>query len=44
MEPTPMASTAPKIIFGKQESKYRLLEENFISPEECRSLIELVET
>ncbi len=44
MEPAPTTSTAAKIIFDKQESKYRLLEENFISPEECRSLIELVET
>jgi hypothetical protein len=35
---------ATPVKFEAEESKYRLLQENFITPEECRMLVELVET
>jgi predicted 2-oxoglutarate/Fe(II)-dependent dioxygenase YbiX len=44
MEQTQTDSTTPEIVFDQQESKYRLIEENFISPEECQSLIHLIDT
>ena len=39
---TNTAGNAP-IVFDKEESRYRLLQENFITREECQPLIELVE-
>jgi hypothetical protein len=43
MEQTATNPSAGPIVFDKEESKYRLLHENFISPTECKDMIALVE-
>jgi len=43
MEQSQTISSASKIAFSPQEAKYRLVEEAFITPEECLPLIELVD-
>ena len=37
------ATKSDSVVFGKEESKYRLLQENFLKPKECQTLINLVE-
>jgi hypothetical protein len=44
MDKIQIASPGSKIIFSAEESQYRLLKDNFISPAECQLLIELIET
>ena len=44
MEQTQSISSGSDIIFSAQESKYRLLENAFITPAECLPLIKLIET
>ena len=42
MEQARAISSDSTIVFSPQESKYRLVEDAFITPEECKPLIELV--
>jgi hypothetical protein len=42
MEQARVISSDSKIVFSQQGSKYRLVEDAFITPEECKPLIELV--
>jgi hypothetical protein len=43
MEQTQSVASDHEIVFGRQESKYRLLKEYFLSPEECQKLVELID-
>ncbi len=43
MESKKLDSTGSKIVLEKKELEYRLLEDNFISPQECLAFIELIE-
>jgi hypothetical protein len=43
MEQNQPATANTEIVFDKQESKFRLIKKDFITPEECRLLIELIE-
>jgi hypothetical protein len=43
MEQTSTNPSAGPIVFDKEESKYRLVQENFITPAERQTLINLVE-
>ena len=44
MEHTQINQPNPEIVFNPQESKYRLLQDNFITREECQLLIHLLES
>ena len=40
---TPHISTTKEFAFGEEESRYRLFQRDFISQEQCRDMVSLIE-